>query len=45
VPKRLINTGGFEKKDRISHRIEIASLADIDDVVKRWMKTAYDMDE
>jgi Domain of unknown function (DUF5655)/Domain of unknown function (DUF4287) len=45
APKRLINTGGFEKKDRISHRIEIASVADIDEVVKRWMKTAYDMDE
>lgn len=44
VPKRLIDTGGFAKKDRITHRIEIASVADIDDKVKRWMKVAYDMD-
>ncbi|HZU33643.1 MAG TPA: DUF5655 domain-containing protein [Candidatus Angelobacter sp.] len=45
VPKRLINTGGFEKKDRITHRIEITSLKDIDAEVKKWLKTAYEMDE
>jgi Domain of unknown function (DUF5655)/Domain of unknown function (DUF4287) len=44
VPKRLINTGGFEKKDRITHRIEITSLKDIDAEVKKWLKVAYDMD-
>lgn len=44
VPKRLINTGGFVKKDRITHRIEITSLKDIDDEVKKWLKTAYEMD-
>src|SRR6185437_7283514 len=44
VPKRLIDTGGFAKKDRITHRIEIRSLKDIDDEVKRWLKKAYDMD-
>jgi len=44
TPKRLINTGGFEKKDRISHRIEIARIEDFDDDAKRWMKIAYDMD-
>ena len=44
TPKRLINTGGFEKKDRITHRIEIITLGDFDDEAKRWMKTAYDMD-
>ncbi|HET9183622.1 MAG TPA: DUF5655 domain-containing protein [Candidatus Angelobacter sp.] len=44
VPKRLIDTGGFAKKDRITHRIEIRSLKDIDEEVKRWFKTAYDMD-
>jgi hypothetical protein len=42
---RLIDTGGFAKKDRISHRIEITSLKDIDDEVKRWLKVAYDRDE
>lgn len=44
VPKRLIDTGGFAKKDRITHRIEISSLKDIDDEVKRWLKKAYEMD-
>ena len=41
---RLIDTGGFAKKDRITHRIEITSLQDIDDEVKRWLKVAYDRD-
>lgn len=44
TPKRLVDTGGFAKKDRITRRIEIASLDDIDDEVRRWMKAAYDMD-
>src|SRR5438045_9679680 len=42
TPKRLIDTGGFAKKDRITHRFEITSLKDIDDEVKRWLKVAYD---
>jgi hypothetical protein len=42
---RLIDTGGFAKKDRITHRIEIKSVADIDDEVKHWLKVAYDRDE
>ena len=41
---RLIDTGGYAKKDRITHRIPITSIADIDDEVKRWLKTAYDLD-
>lgn len=45
TPKRLIDTGGYEKKDRITRRIEIKSKADIDDDVKRWLKKAYEMDE
>jgi Domain of unknown function (DUF5655)/Domain of unknown function (DUF4287) len=45
TPKRLIDTGGYEKKDRITRRIEIKSKADIDDVLKKWLKTAYDMDK
>lgn len=44
TPQRLINTGGFEKKDRITHRFEITSLKDIDDEVRRWLKTAYERD-
>jgi hypothetical protein len=45
VSGRLIDTGGFAKKDRITHRIPIASEADIDDEVKRWLRKAYEMDE
>jgi hypothetical protein len=41
---RLIDTGGFAKKDRITHRIEIRSLKDIDAEVKQWLKAAYDRD-
>jgi hypothetical protein len=41
---RLIDTGGFQKKDRITHRIPISSAADIDDEVKHWLRTAYDRD-
>jgi Domain of unknown function (DUF5655)/Domain of unknown function (DUF4287) len=41
---RLIETGGFAKKDRITHRIPIESLKDIDDEVKHWLKVAYDRD-
>jgi len=44
TPKRLINTGGYEKKDRITHRFEITSLKDVNDEVKRWLKTAYERD-
>lgn len=44
VPKRLINTGGFEKKDRITHRIELTSINDFDAEAKKWMKIAYEGD-
>ena len=44
TPKRLIDTGGYQKKDRITHRIEITSLKDINDDVKHWLKVAYDRD-
>ena len=44
TPKRLNDTGGYAKKDRITHRFEITSLKDIDDEVKRWLKVAYDRD-
>lgn len=44
TPKRLINTGGYEKKDRITHRFEISALGQIDEVVKKWLKVAYERD-
>ncbi|MCG3121429.1 MAG: hypothetical protein ALAOOOJD_04521 [bacterium] len=40
-PKRLLDTGGLAKGDRITHRIEITSLAGIDAEVKEWLKIAY----
>jgi Domain of unknown function (DUF5655)/Domain of unknown function (DUF4287) len=44
TPKRLIDTGGFAKRDRITRRIEISSADDFDDEAKRWMRVAYEMD-
>jgi hypothetical protein len=41
---RLIETGGFAKGDRITHRMPITSAGEIDDEVKRWLKTAYELD-
>ncbi len=38
---RLIDTGGFAKKDRITHRIAISSLEEIDAEVGRWLRMAY----
>jgi hypothetical protein len=44
LPKRLIDTGGLAKKDRITHRFEITKGTDIDDEAKRWAQAAYDLD-
>lgn len=44
LPKRLIDTRGLAKKDRITHRIELTSLDQIDDEVKEWLKAAYELD-
>lgn len=44
LPKRLMDTGGLVKKDRITHRIELTSVSEIDAEVKKWLKTAYDLD-
>ncbi len=41
---RLIDTGGYANKDRITHRIPICSLEEIDDEVKRWFRLAYEAD-
>lgn len=40
--KRLIVTGGFEKKDRITHRIEVRSVEQIDEELVGWMRRAYE---
>lgn len=45
IPKRLIDTGGLKKGDRITHRFPITSLADIDAGVRDWTKIAFELDE
>jgi hypothetical protein len=42
VPPRLIDTGGFAKKDRLTHRIAISQPGDIDDEVRHWLRFAYE---
>jgi hypothetical protein len=44
LSKRLIDTGGLAKKDRITHRIEITEARQIDDDLRKWLKTAYELD-
>lgn len=44
IPKRIIDTGGKAKKDRITHRIAIESPAQIDGFVEEWLRTAYELD-
>jgi hypothetical protein len=41
---RLIDTGGFAKKNRITHRIPISDPKEIDAEVRKWLKTAYERD-
>ncbi len=43
-PARLVDTGGFAKKDRITHRIPLTTPDDIDEDVQNWMRRAYDAD-
>jgi hypothetical protein len=45
LPKRVVDTGGLAKKDRITHRIELKTTEDIDDEVEEWLKTAYLLDK
>jgi hypothetical protein len=44
LPKRLVDTGGLAKKDRITHRIELTSMDQIDQEVAKWLKIAYSLD-
>lgn len=41
---RLIDTGGYAKKDRITHRIAIGTAADIDAETRQWLQRAYAAD-
>lgn len=42
---RLIETGGLAKGDRITHRVPLTSIDEVDDEVKTWLKMAYDLDK
>jgi hypothetical protein len=39
---RLLSTGGQAKGDRITHRIAVSSLGDIDRELDRWLRLAYE---
>jgi hypothetical protein len=41
---RLLDTGGTAKKDRITHRVGISSINEIDDEVLGWLCEAYETD-
>lgn len=41
---RLVDTGGLAKGDRVTRRVGVASVDEIDDQLRRWMRTAYDLD-
>jgi hypothetical protein len=44
TPRRLADTGGFRKGDRITHRIAITSMDQIDDELRQWLRKAYELD-
>lgn len=41
---RLLDTGGRQKKDRITHKVMLTSPDDLDLQVKRWLKQAWERD-
>lgn len=38
---KLLDTGGAKKGDRMTHRIPVASIDDIDDEVEHWLRLAF----
>ncbi len=44
APARLLATQGFAKKDRITHRMEVTRLSDVDDTLRAWLARAYQRD-
>ena len=41
---RLLSTGGEAKGDRITHRIPLSAVEEVDSEVDQWLRTAYEMD-
>jgi hypothetical protein len=44
LSRRLIDTGGAAKGDRITHRFAIGAERDLDEEVRRWLRIAYERD-
>ncbi|HXN45923.1 MAG TPA: DUF5655 domain-containing protein [Bryobacteraceae bacterium] len=42
---RLLPVGGTNEQDRVRLRIAVAARDEVDAELKRWLKTAYDLDE
>jgi hypothetical protein len=42
--KRLLDTGGFARKDRLTHRFVVTDVSQIDAELKAALKRAYDLD-
>jgi hypothetical protein len=42
--KRLVDTGGTAKKDRLTHRVDIAALGGIDGAIREALARAYERD-
>ena len=42
-PDRFEPTGGLEKGERITHRIPLSSMDEVDEQVAAWLKIAYDL--
>ncbi len=40
---RLIDTGGLQKGDRITHRFDLASADEVDAQVAEWLQIAWDL--
>ncbi len=41
---RLVDTGGLQKGDRITHRIPVSSVEEVDDDIRNWLHVAYELD-
>ncbi|MFH1765119.1 MAG: DUF5655 domain-containing protein [Gemmatimonadota bacterium] len=41
LPERILETGGLQKGDRITHRIPLTEEGQIDDELVRWLEIAY----
>lgn len=44
IPARVVDTGGFAKGDRITHKIALTTAPDLDAEVERWLKVAWELD-